>query len=113
MHIHAGPLGSVVDLETNSNASSINVSWTAPFSLDVTDVDPDTWYSILIYNVTDDNLTAIPCADCNNFAETHYIFTPDHSSPCHKYNFTVIPQNGVGNGSFSSIVGNIHRGIIF
>ena len=48
MHMHAGPLGSVVDLETKSNASSINVSWTAPFFLDVTDVDPDIWDPILI-----------------------------------------------------------------
>ena len=110
-HIHVGPLGSVDDLETNSNASSIIVSCTAPFSLDVTDVDPDIWYSILIYNVTDDNLTDIPCADCNNFPGKKYIFTPDLTSPCHEYKFTVIPQNGVGNGLFRSVVGHIYRGI--
>lgn len=36
------------NMETNSNSSSITVSWTAPSSLDVTDVDPDIWYSVLI-----------------------------------------------------------------
>ena len=111
MHGCAGPLGSVPDMMSNSNASSINVSWTAPFSLDVTGVDPDIWYSVFIYNVTDgNNLTAIPCTDCNDIAETHYIFTLEYFSPCHKFNFTVIPQNGVGDGPSSSVVGYIYRG---
>ena len=101
----AGLLSSVGNLETISNVSSITISWTAPFSLDVTDVDPDIWYSVLIYNVTDeDNPTIVPCTDCNNITETYYTFTPDYLSPCHKYNFTVIPQNGVGDGQSSENV---------
>ena len=77
-------------------------SWTAPFSLDVTGVDPDIWYSVLIYNVTDENNpTAIPCTDCINITETHYTFTPDYLSPCHVYNFSVIPVNGAGQGESS------------
>ena len=81
------------------------MSWTAPFSLDVTGVDPDIWYSLLIYNVTDEeNPTAIPCTDCHNLTQTHYIFSPDYSSPCHKYTFTVIPYNGAGQGESSQNV---------
>ena len=92
-----GLLLSVVNLETDSNASSITVSWTAPFSLDMTGVDHDIWYSILIYNVTDkENPTATPCTDCHNLTQTQYIFSPDYSSPRHKYTFTVIPYNGAG-----------------
>lgn len=93
-----GLLSSVVILDTDSSTSSVTISWIAPFSLDVTDMDPDVWYSILIYNVTDkDNPTAVRCTDCHNLTQTHYIFSPDHPSPCHKYNFTVIPYNGVLN----------------
>ena len=91
----------MVNLETDMNtcASSINVSWSAPFSLDVTDVDPDIWYSVLIYNVTDEeNSTVVPCTDCHNLTQTHYIFSPDYHSPCHEYTFTVIPYNGAGQG---------------
>ena len=84
------------------SASSINVSWSAPFSLDVTGVDPDIWYSVLIYNVTDEeNSTVVPCTDCHNLTQTHYIFSPDYPSPCHKYTFTVIPYNGAGQGESS------------
>ena len=93
----SGFLHPVVDLTTTLNTTSIIVSWTAPFSLDVTGVDPDVWYTIFIYNVTHDPIT-ISCTDCVNITETHYTFYPDYYNPCHKYNFTVIPFNGAGQG---------------
>ena len=98
-------LSAVGDLRANSNASSVTISWTAPFSLDVTGVDPDIWYSVLIYNVTDENNpTAILCTDCINITETHYTFTPDYLSPCHVYNFSVIPVNAAGQGERNAYV---------
>ncbi|CAI8034659.1 hypothetical protein GBAR_LOCUS19492 [Geodia barretti] len=102
-----GPLSKVVNFRAISNASSVTVSWTAPFSLNVTGVDPDIWYSVLIYNVTDDS-TAILCTDCINITETHYTFTPDYPSHCHVYNISIVPLNGAGQGESSSItVGGI------
>ena len=44
----SGTLSSVADLRTSDSATSVNISWSAPFSLDVTGVDPDIWYSVLI-----------------------------------------------------------------
>jgi hypothetical protein len=98
-----GPLSAVGGLKVDAkNASSVTISWSAPFSLDVTGVDPDIWYSVLIYNVTDENNpTAILCTDCINITETHYTFTPDYLSLCHVYNFSVIPLNGAGQGESS------------
>ena len=85
--------------------SDISVSWRAPWSLDVTGVDPDIWYSVLIQNVTDENNpTPISCTDCTNITETVYTFTPDHLSPCHVYNFSVTPFNGAGQGESSDNV---------
>ena len=94
------------------NAESVTISWSAPFSLNVTGVDPDIWYSVLIYNVTDENNpTVILCTDCINITETHYTFTPDYISPCHVYNFSVISLNGAGQGESSpSITGYVLNG---
>ena len=81
---------------------SVTISWAAPFSLDVTGVDPDIWYSVFIYNVTNENnIAATLCTDCTNISETHYTFTPDHLSPCDVYNFSVITYNGAGKGQNS------------
>ena len=103
IRIFLGLLSAAVDiLGVIYHVSSVTISWTAPFSLDVTGVDPDIWYSVLIYNVTDENSpTAILCTDCININETHYTFTPDYLSPCHVYLFSVIPFNGVGQGESS------------
>ena len=103
LHIISGLLSSVTNLRANiSSGSSVSISWTAPWSLDVTGVDHDIWYSVLIQNVTDeDRPTDILCTDCTNITETHYTFTPDHLSPCHVYNFAIIPANGVGLGERS------------
>ena len=93
-----GLLASVNNLLISGNISSITISWSSPFSLDVTDIDPDICYSVFIYNITDEPITLISCTDCINITETQYTFTPDYPSPCHKYNFTIIPFNEVGQG---------------
>ena len=103
---HSGPLSAVVDLRaTGDGTGSVTISWSPPFSLDVTGVYPDIWYSVFIYNVTDENNpTAILCTNCTNITETHYTFTPDYFSPCHVYNFSVVPLNGAGQGESSGNV---------
>ena len=105
-YLNLGELSSVGDLSVSENATSFNISWTAPFSLDVTDevFGPNMWYSVLIYNVTDEtNTVEIHCTDCINITQTYYIFTPDYFSYCHKYHFSIIPINGAGQGKTSSV----------
>ena len=100
-----GAPSSVSDVKATSTASSVVISWTAPWSLDVTGVDHDIWYSVLIQNVTDeDKPIDIQCTNCTNITETHYTFTPDHLSPCHVFNVSVIPANGAGIGDITSDV---------
>ena len=98
----SGQLSNVINLTCNNNKASVTISWISPFSLDVTGVDPNIWYTVRIYNVTDkNNPTAILCTDCTNIPETHYTFTPGYLSPCHLYNFSVITVNGAGQGKSS------------
>ena len=78
-----------------NNISSITISWSASFSLDVTNVDHDIWYSVLIYNMTDEPTVL------DNITETYYTFTPNYPSPCQKYIFTIIPFNEAGQGQSS------------
>ena len=64
--------------------STMVISWTA---LDMTGVDPDIWYSVVIYNVTDENNPTASSVLTISIAitETHYTFTPDYipqSLPC-------------------------------
>ena len=107
----SGLLDEPGNVSVSSGSRTITISWSAPFSLDVTDVDPDIWYSVLIYNVTDETAVSVPYPNCINITETFCVFTPDYPSPCHKYNFTIIPQNGVGNGTADNIVGYTYAGM--
>ena len=102
---YSGILYAVSSLKVTNDVSSITLFWTPPFSLDVTGVDPDIWYSVFIYNVTDENNpTAILCTNCTNITETHCTFTPDYLSPCHVYKLSVTPFNGAGQGESSTNV---------
>ena len=92
-------------LRADNGQDSIILSWSPPFSLNVTGVDPDIWYTVLISNVTDgDNPIDVSCADCHSLTQSNYVFTSADPSPCHKYNFTIIPENEVGEGSSSEPV---------
>ena len=93
-------ISKVVDIRVRSSSSSVTVSWTPPFSLDVTDVHPDVWYSVLIYNMTDENSTTDNlCTDCMDINETYYTFTHEYFSHSHVYNISIISLNGAGEGA--------------
>jgi hypothetical protein len=94
-----GPPEAVSDLSVSENGSHVKVAWGAPFSLDVTGVEYDITYSILISNVTDET-SPIPvaCTVCHNLTLTHFTFSPPHPLHGHSFTFTVTPQNGAGSG---------------
>ena len=95
-----GPPEAVSDMSVSENRSHVEVTWEAPFSLDVTGVEYDVTYSLLIYNVTDWTQlpTLVPCAVCHNLTLTHFTFSPPHPLPGHSFAFTVTSQNGAGSG---------------
>ena len=91
----SGVLAQVSDVSINNSCDSITVSWSAPFSLDVSGEDPDIWYTVLISNVTDkDHPTAVPCTNCHNLTQTHYTF--NFTNDAFNFDLTIIAKNRVG-----------------
>ena len=77
--------------------STISLTWTAPFTLDITDIDPDITYCVGVANSTS---SSIQCG----ITETGFSFSIPPDSACHNYmfTFTVTPVNVVGNGTSST-----------
>ena len=68
-----GEPGPVEDIHvTDSPPDFLLVSWTAPFSLDITDSDLDLWYSLSILTPTSGSLLPFTCPDCQYITDTSY-----------------------------------------
>ena len=109
VYIHVGLLSiSNESLSLRSDKESVYLQWKPPFSLNVTGVEPDISYTLFIYNVTGENPVLL---ESHNLTESHYIFTPLIFSPCQdlKYDITVVPLNGAGEGTAVSKVGSLGR----
>ena len=79
----------------------IRLTWTPPFFLDITGVDPDIWYRMEVYNVTSGR---VPLTN-HTLYKPEYNFTVPDPSPCDQFEFRVTPVNVVGNGTSSDLVG--------
>ena len=81
-------LGPVYNLTVVFEDSSYNISWDAP------NVKPHITYCI---NITNSSLDEVVVSECG-INVTHYSFQQDYD-PCMEYTVTVIPVNGVSNGT--------------
>ena len=80
------------------------IDWERPFSLNLTNVEPDATYcvDIQIFNniSTGYQLTLSVC----DLIITEYIFHADDPTPCERYKIVITPINAVGNGTASQIL---------
>ena len=91
-----GLLDAVGDPQVNLVNGSLCLSWTPPFTLDITNVERDLYYIIEITSTADaETPSTISCNNCSS----EYKFTVSNSSPCESFTFIVIPVNGAGNGT--------------
>ena len=99
-----GLLDPVSNLANESLGQVIHLTWDAPFSLDITGVDPDIWYRVDI-TLTNDPLNMYFINRVVNIPE--FNFTMDDyndTSTSAVYAFQVTPINGAGNGTTSAPV---------
>ena len=99
--VYTGQLSAVAGLSVTSSTSSVTISWSAPFSLDVTGVDPYIWYSVLVIDKNNQTIRSIRVND------TSYTFSPPGLNPCDNYLVSVTPMNGApgheDNGAYITI----------
>ena len=83
-----GLLKSVINLERNGST----IFWEAPFSLDLTNIDPDIVYCVEVYNITCGRRDLI-ISDCN---VTEPSYTSDDIAPDgYIYEYIVTPRSNV------------------
>ena len=78
----------------NADTDSILITWTAPFSLNITDTDPDIWYSVTITTAGD----RVNSLHRDNITDTFYNFTINET-PNGLYQFEVTSVNSIKSAS--------------
>ena len=91
-----GLLPAVSFLSLTEQDSTISLTWTAPFTLDILDVHPDITYCVDVYK----SKTSFPVfhSECG-IPNTNFSYPTPPDSVCYIYIFTVTPVNGVGKGT--------------
>ena len=89
-----GLLKSVSNLRFVNEAScdSISIAWEAPFSLNLTNAEPDILYYIHIYNITRGEEDMVESV---NIADQYYTFSHANLSLSQEFTFTVTPVSNV------------------
>ena len=97
----AGELGPVGDLHvTDSSQDFLLISWSPSFSLDITDSDPDIWYSLSLHTSAG---YPLPCPCCQNITQTsHNLSVASLNQGL--YEIEIVPANGYSTSNVSQSV---------
>lgn len=105
LYVHAGPLNAVRDLLANVRNSVLYITWNAPFTLNLTNTEPDITYCIQIFN----NSNKFQLLQTCGHIVTEFIYQLQNnvslccaSDDC-SITVTVAPINGAGNGSSAQV----------
>ena len=91
----AGLLTAVGSPSVDLVDADISLTWTAPFTLDISNVDPDITYCVNVVNSTSSSIVLSECG----ITVTGFNFSIPLGRVCDNYTFIVIPFNLVGNGT--------------
>ena len=118
LRLYTGPLARVsnlrrVDLIVYPMYDTLVYSWDPPFSLNVTNADPDIIYCVRIYNsscsTTSQNQTTIDIVHICNVTETNFIISKEPSTD-ELYEIEVFSRSNVDMASNGT--SSFYRGII-
>ena len=91
----AGLLTAVGSPSVDLVDADISLTWTSPFTLDISNVDPDITYCVNVVNSTSSSIVLSECG----ITVTGFNFSIPLGRVCDIYIFTVTPVNGAGNGT--------------
>ena len=94
IHACAGTLNAVHNLSVVKSNLSILITWEAPFTLNITNTEPD-----ITYRVNISSMSYVVHTECN-VTQTEFLYTITHELLCQTNDFyvTVTPINGAGHG---------------
>ena len=75
-----------------ASCDSISIAWEAPFSLNLTNAEPDVLYYVDVYNITEGGEVMVESV---NITEEYYTFSHANLSLRQEFNFTVTPVSNV------------------
>ena len=95
IYILAGLLAAVGSPSVDLVGTDISLTWTAPFTLDIPNVDPDITYCVDVVNSTSSSTVLSECG----ITVTGFNFSIPIGRVCDNYTLIVTPVNVVGNGT--------------
>ena len=93
--LFTGLLAAVGSPSVGLVGTDISLTWTAPFTLDISNVDPDITYCVDVVNSTSSSIVLSECG----ITVTGFNFSIPLGRVCDNFSFTVIPVNRAGNGT--------------
>ncbi len=84
---------------TVQDSTSLSLNWTAPFTLDIVDLDPDITYCVEVANFTSSEVLDIDCG----LTQPGFSYPIPEGSECFVPIFTVNPVNPAGNGTMATV----------
>ena len=101
----AGLLGPPTNLQMNATNDSITVLWSHPFTLNISNTEPDIHnYSLYITNVNTGESQTV------SVSGTEFTFEIKNPDPCHNYTFYASAWNMVGKGQRSKVIEGLFLG---
>ena len=102
---HAGRLSAVSNIVVHNSSTTISVTWTAPFSLNLTDAEPDIVYCVEVFNITNEERHIL--TDCSVLQTQFSFYYYNNSNPRDQFKFIITPRSnieGARNGTSSKPV---------